>query len=374
MADKGDPHPQIIEIDHVVDEALLGTTEHGPHQETEEVEVEVPGVTFNNSEDDVNDDDFVYDNNVEERIAVGLNLDSVVEKKHADAIGEDSDFDHSYNPTAEELNTDYSSDEDNNDLRINIVHQTAWRARRFARILIESSDEHQFGLLWSYAAELLRTNPGSTCRIAVHEDKFQGIYVCLDVCKKGFLSGCRQLVRLDGCFLKGSFGGQMLVAVTLDANDCIYPLAFAIVEREQTSSWRWFMRNLGGDLRIVNCNEWTFMSDRQKGLLNVIEEMYPQAEHRLCVSHMYTNFFRSEFRGLALKEILWKATKSTTVADYMFWMSEMEKQSKPAYEWLLKRDPKEWSKSHFLTKVKSDILLNNMCECFNKVVLEDGEK
>ncbi|KAL2526770.1 Uncharacterized protein Adt_11824 [Abeliophyllum distichum] len=84
------------------------------YAETEEVEVEVPGVTFNNSEDDVNDDDFVYDNNVEERIAVGLNLDSVVEKEHADAIGEDSDFDHSYNPTAEELNTDYSSDEDNN--------------------------------------------------------------------------------------------------------------------------------------------------------------------------------------------------------------------------------------------------------------------
>ncbi|KAL2510923.1 Uncharacterized protein Adt_16523 [Abeliophyllum distichum] len=114
MADKGDPHPQIIEIDHVVDEALLGTTEHGPHQETEEVEVEVPSITFNNSEDDVNDDDFVYDNIMEECIAVGLNSDPVVEEEHADAIGENSDSDHSYDPTAEELNTDYLSDKDSN--------------------------------------------------------------------------------------------------------------------------------------------------------------------------------------------------------------------------------------------------------------------
>ncbi|KAL2484727.1 MuDR family transposase [Abeliophyllum distichum] len=246
---------------------------------------------------------------------VGLNSDPVVEEQNTDANGEDNNSDHSHDPTEEELNTDYSSDE-----------------------------------------------------------KTPGIYVCLDACKKGFVSGCRQLVGIDGYFLKGTFGGQMLVAVALDANDCIYPLAYAIVERENTSSWRWFMRHLGGDLKIANCNEWTFMSDRQKGLQNVIDDMYPNAEHRFCVRHMYTNFFRAEFRELALKEIIWKAAKSTTVADYLFWMKEMDKQSKPAYQWLLKRGPKEWSKSHFTTRVKSDILLNNLCECFNKVVLDDREK
>ncbi|XP_052189838.1 uncharacterized protein LOC127799657 [Diospyros lotus] len=86
---------------------------------------------------------------------------------------------------------------------------------------------------------------------------------------------------------------------------------------------------------------------------------------------MYTNFFIKDFKGLALKEILWRAAKLTTVVDYNFWM---QKESKPAYEWLLDRPANEWSKSHFLTKVKSDILLNNLCECFNKLLLEDREK
>ncbi|KAL2517849.1 Uncharacterized protein Adt_14096 [Abeliophyllum distichum] len=82
--------------------------------ETNEEDLEDPGVQFINSKDDVNDDDFVYDSNVEESISVGLNSDPVVEEQHTDAIGEDSDCVYSYYPTVEELNTDYSYDEEKN--------------------------------------------------------------------------------------------------------------------------------------------------------------------------------------------------------------------------------------------------------------------
>ncbi|CAI9786117.1 unnamed protein product [Fraxinus pennsylvanica] len=115
------------------------------------------------------------------------------------------------------------------------------------------------------------------------------------------MSGCRQLLGLDECFLKGNFGGQMLVAVALDANDCIYPIAYAIVEMENARSWRWFLSHLGEDLRIINSNEWTFMTDRHKGLQKVVEDLYPDAEHRFCVRHMYSKFFRADFKSLTLK-------------------------------------------------------------------------
>ncbi|XP_022889642.1 uncharacterized protein LOC111405125 [Olea europaea var. sylvestris] len=55
-------------------------------------------------------------------------------------------------------------------------------------------------------------------------------------------------------------------------------------------------------------------------------------------------------------------------------MDEIEKVSKAAHGWLMKRHSSEWSKAHFLTKVKSDIVLNNLCEVFNNVVLGDREK
>ncbi|KAH1114729.1 hypothetical protein J1N35_008107 [Gossypium stocksii] len=40
---------------------------------------------------------------------------------------------------------------------------------------------------------------------------------------EGLRDGCKPITSLDGCFLKGYYGGHLLSAVGIDANDCIYP-------------------------------------------------------------------------------------------------------------------------------------------------------
>ncbi|KAL0432015.1 UNVERIFIED_CONTAM: hypothetical protein Sradi_0827500 [Sesamum radiatum] len=45
---------------------------------------------------------------------------------------------------------------------------------------------------------------------------------------------------------------------------------------------------------------WTFMSDRQKGLVETINEVVPNAVNRRCARHIYANF-RGQFAGAALK-------------------------------------------------------------------------
>lgn len=90
------------------------------------------------------------------------------------------------------------------------------------------------------------------------------MHVCLDPLKARFLEGCRPIILLDGCFLKGYFGGHLLTAVGLIANDCIYPIAWARVDKENHDNWSWFLELLAGDLGINNSNHWAFMSDRQK--------------------------------------------------------------------------------------------------------------
>jgi hypothetical protein len=56
----------------------------------------------------------------------------------------------------------------------------------------------------------------------------------------------------------------MLAAVGVDPNDCIFPIALAIFEVEDTNACKWFISTLKEDLRIENTRPWTFMSDRQK--------------------------------------------------------------------------------------------------------------
>lgn len=110
------------------------------------------------------------------------------------------------------------------------------------------------------------------------------------------------------------------------------------------------------------------MSDKQKGLIDAIELLMPNAEHRFCVMHLYSNFKLSH-RGLALKNILWQAARSTRVVDFERVMAELSAKDKSAFQWLAKRPAAHWSKSYFSTNSKCDVLLNNMCESFNALIL-----
>jgi len=49
---------------------------------------------------------------------------------------------------------------------------------------------------------------------------------------------------MDGCHLKGLYGGVLLSAISLDVNKGIFPLAIAIIEVENRYSWTWFLHLL----------------------------------------------------------------------------------------------------------------------------------
>ncbi|KAL4364016.1 hypothetical protein GQ457_04G008290 [Hibiscus cannabinus] len=193
--------------------------------------------------------------------------------------------------------------------------------------------------------------------------------------KDGFKAGCRPIIGLDGCHLKGYYQGHLLAAVGIDADDSIYPISFAVVESENQSSWCWFLELLVTDLEIENSHSFTFMTDRQKGLMDAVPELFPYSAHRTCVRHLYSNAKTSGvFTGKALKDQLWKAARATYVTQFQSAMDELKVFSDKAWQWLSPKDPTHWSKSHFSLGCKSDMLLNNNCEYFNKLILEARDK
>jgi hypothetical protein len=87
----------------------------------------------------------------------------------------------------------------------------------------------------------------------------------LDACRRGFLDGCRRVIWLDGCFLKGPMKGELLSAIGRDANNQIYPIAWAVVEYENKDSWDWFLGHLQKDIHIpIGVEGWVFITDKQK--------------------------------------------------------------------------------------------------------------
>ncbi|KAK1409653.1 hypothetical protein QVD17_36182 [Tagetes erecta] len=257
----------------------------------------------------------------------------------------------------------------------------AFRAKMKALKKLEGDFNEQYGILRDYCEELMRSNPGTTIKIAVEREfnpsspsrQFKRIYICLGPLKAGFKKCGREILGLDGCFMKGPYPGQVLTAVGVDGNNGIYPVSYALVESENTSSWTWFLECLRDDLDLDLNSNFTFITDRQKGLLPSLETVFPNAEHRFCVRHIHENM-KSQWRGQQFKDMLWRAATATTIPQFNKRMEEIKKQDSSLHTWLSQIPAKSWARSHFTGRAKCDVLLNNWCEVFNKQLVDARDK
>lgn len=104
------------------------------------------------------------------------------------------------------------------------------------------------------------------------------------------------------------------------------------------------------------------MSDKQKGLIGAFNEVLPYVSHRFCVRHLRNNFERAGFGGFTLKKAFWDAEKATTVKESDVCMLRIRELDPNAADWLNDKEPSQWSRSHFSSDAKCDILFNNICE------------
>ncbi|KAK2655076.1 hypothetical protein Ddye_008128 [Dipteronia dyeriana] len=88
--------------------------------------------------------------------------------------------------------------------------------------------------------------------------------------QEGFPGRLQGFIGMDGCHLKGPYGGVLLSAVALDANSGLFPLAVCICKKETQSSWEWFLNNLKIHLKYPSDRNLTFMSDRQKRVIHAL--------------------------------------------------------------------------------------------------------
>ncbi|KAL0375554.1 UNVERIFIED_CONTAM: hypothetical protein Scaly_0673000 [Sesamum calycinum] len=123
------------------------------------------------------------------------------------------------------------------DVRCNISINQAARAKKLAILKLQGDLSAQYALLWDYADEVKRSNPGSTVILGTNQNLFDRFYVCLHALRMNFLAGCRPVICVDGCHLKGPHGGVLLAAVGIDPNNNFFPICYAVVMRENREIW-----------------------------------------------------------------------------------------------------------------------------------------
>ncbi|XP_074364438.1 uncharacterized protein LOC141705336 [Apium graveolens] len=214
------------------------------------------------------------------------------------------------------------------------------RVRKAALEGVQEALREHYSRLKNFAHEILKTNSNNTVQIRTTRlnetdaNKFKWIYICYDALKKGWKAGCRPVIGFDGCFLKTVCGGQLLSAVGRDGNNQMFPIAYVVVEIENTDSWKWFTELLSADLNL---------------------------EMEMAI----------QFPSLAVKRAFWNACCATHPVAHQRSMKDLQKTSKVAHDQLSKLDPKLWSKAFFSTHSKDDNVKNNMSECFNAWIINE---
>jgi hypothetical protein len=114
---------------------------------------------------------------------------------------------------------------------VEVSFRQLYRAKEKAKEQIEGKNKQQYKRLWDYFATVRQTNRGSTMLMKIERPTldvpptFLWLYMSLTACKDSFRQACRPVISVDGCFLKGRYGGQLLAAVGRDPNDNIYHIA-----------------------------------------------------------------------------------------------------------------------------------------------------
>nr|XP_016513699.1 PREDICTED: uncharacterized protein LOC107830594 [Nicotiana tabacum] len=159
---------------------------------------------------------------------------------------------------------------------------------------------------------------------------------------------CRPVIDVDATILKSKFCGVLMISVSKDANNQIFPLAFGIAESENNNSYEWHQAIAYG-----------------------ITKAYPESHHGICIYHLEQNLKRRKVKSEVIK-LFQSVARVYMNKEFDLYMLDIAKVDKKTYDYLMEEPPKRWARS-CSPRRRYDMLTTNIVESMNFVLLEARE-
>ncbi|GJT07776.1 transposase, MuDR, MULE transposase domain protein [Tanacetum coccineum] len=185
------------------------------------------------------------------------------------------------------------------------------------------------------------------------------LFIAIGASIRTFLNYLRPVLMIDAAHLKGIYKGTNLVAVAMDGNNQIVPIAFGICKGETGPCWSWWMSVLkeciGDNPNLL------FISDRHAAIALAVEKEFPLAFHAVCCRHLMMNL---GLKNKKRKGLFWKICKAYTREDYATNMNTLQIVQPDAHEKLCRAGPQRWSRAH-CPLVRYNYMTSNSVESVN---------
>ncbi|KAK4774182.1 hypothetical protein SAY87_029201 [Trapa incisa] len=263
------------------------------------------------------------------------------------------------------------------DFGLRLNYSQVWRGIEDAREQLQGSYKDAYGQLPWFCQRAVEANPGSITEVvSSDEGRFQRMFVCFHAMVQGFENGCRPLLFLGATYLKSKYHEILLTASSLDGDNSVFPVAFAVVDVENEENWRWFLEKLKSS---VGCSRTlTFVADMEKGLEKLVAELFENSHFGYSIFHLLESLkrnMRGPFQGdgrAALPSHLLGAAHALRQNRFTYYTVQIKRISSRTYDWVMQTGPEHWASALFNGE-RFNYIRHDVCDIYANWVEEMRE-
>ncbi|XP_050369929.1 uncharacterized protein LOC126788018 [Argentina anserina] len=238
------------------------------------------------------------------------------------------------------------------DFGITVNYNQVRRGIEDAKEQLVGSYKEAYNQLPWFCEKMAEANPGSNIGLFTGDDgRFQRLFISFHASIHGFQNGCRPILFLDSMSLKSKYHETFIAATALDGDDGAFPVAFAIVDKENDDNWHWFLEQVRSS--VSTTQSLTIVFDREKGLKKLVTGVFENANHGYSMHHLLRSFkkilkppFHGDGKGSLLTCFV-AAAQSLRLDGFKYFLDQIKQVSSQAYDWVVEIEQECWTNVFF---------------------------
>lgn len=153
---------------------------------------------------------------------------------------------------------------------------------------------------------------------------------------------CRRFLTIDRAPWKTKWDFSLLVAATLDANDQVLPLAWAVVPDEKVESWAFFLRHMRLAFPKIDSPRTALLLNPRLGIDDAVSQELPAVAMMYCCEYLSQTLMEKFRPEEEVRKQFWKAARAESEPTFAQAIAQIKHPR--AKQWIESIPRQRWAK------------------------------